>query len=219
MRSGVGGIPTTGVAAVALNLGAQATRTDCWVQVQPAGTPTSNASYPRVDTYAATARSSWPWSRRTPTGDLMFSTNCSSADIFADVEGYYLADQRRVRRRVRPDHAGRRGSSTPDRVSASAARSRAGRTVDRDARRCPSSESAACRQHADAVALNVGTTNGTARATTRSGRTATTAAESRAPSRSTRTRREQPGVHRGRRQRADRRRRHEFQRTRPRRTT
>jgi len=87
---GAGGIPATGVSAVALNLGAQRTSTQCWVQVQPTGTSASNASYPRVNTYANYTAQELAVVAPDSSGNITFSTNCASTDVYVDVEGYYL---------------------------------------------------------------------------------------------------------------------------------
>ena len=88
---GVGTIPTTGVSAVALNVGARSSRTDCWVQVQPAGTSTSSTTYPRVNTYADYTAQQLAVVAPDASGNIVFSTNCASTGVYADVEGYYLA--------------------------------------------------------------------------------------------------------------------------------
>jgi hypothetical protein len=87
---GVGGIPASGVSAVALNLGAQQTSTNCWVQVQPAGTGKSDSAYPRVDTYANYTAQELAVVAPDTSGNITFSTNCASTDLYVDVEGYYL---------------------------------------------------------------------------------------------------------------------------------
>jgi hypothetical protein len=90
---GVGGVPTTNVAAVVLNLGAQAAGTNCWVQVQPTGSSPKNGTYPRVQAYTTYASQQLAVVRPDPdAGGLAFSTNCPSVDVFADIEGYYLAN-------------------------------------------------------------------------------------------------------------------------------
>ena len=90
---GVGGVPTSNVSAVALNLGAQAATTNCWVQVQPSGTSATNASYPRVAAYASYASQQLAVvAPGASDGSLTFSTSCRSVNVFADVEGYYLSN-------------------------------------------------------------------------------------------------------------------------------
>ncbi len=88
--SGVGGIPTSGVTAVVLNVGAVATSTNCWLQVQPTGTDSAAQGYPRVDTYATYTAQGFAVVAPDANGDLTFSTNCASTDVHVDVQGYYL---------------------------------------------------------------------------------------------------------------------------------
>ncbi len=160
--AGVGGVPTTGVAAVALNLGARGTRTDCWVQVQPAGTQTSNASYPRVDTYAGYSAQQLAVVTPDTNGDIMFTTNCSSANVFADVEGYYLTADNGASGDVYVP------ISRPTRVIDTAqglgvtGKIAAGRTVT-GRQAVTVAGIGGVPSTADAVALNVATSNGTAR--------------------------------------------------------
>lgn len=87
---GKGGLPTSGVSAVALNVGARATGTNCWVQVRPAGAAPNSTGYPRVDTYAEYTAQSLAVVQPDARGDVSFTTNCSFTDIYVDVEGYYL---------------------------------------------------------------------------------------------------------------------------------
>ena len=89
---GLGGIPTSGVSAVALNVGAHVTSTDCWVQVQPAAalTPPTRLLIPAsTPTRTTRHRDSRSW-RRTRAANITFSTNCASTDVYVDVEGYYV---------------------------------------------------------------------------------------------------------------------------------
>lgn len=89
---GLGGIPTSGVSAVALNVGAHVTSTDCWVQVQPAsGSDGADATaYPRIDTFANYSAQGLAVVAPDSSGNITFSTNCPSTDVFVDVEGYYV---------------------------------------------------------------------------------------------------------------------------------
>lgn len=89
--AGVGGIPTTGVSAVALNIGAKNSTMNCWVQVQPADTSTSISTYPKVFTYSGYSAQQLAVTSMSSAGDVNFTTSCASADIYVDVEGYYLA--------------------------------------------------------------------------------------------------------------------------------
>ena len=89
---GTDGIPAAGVSAVALNVGAQATSTNCWLQIQPAGTDAAATGYPRVDTYANYTAQGLAVVAPDSNGDLTLSTNCASTDVHIDVEGYYLSD-------------------------------------------------------------------------------------------------------------------------------
>ncbi len=66
---------------------------NCWVQVQPTGSSSKNASYPRVDAYKTYASQQLAVvAPGRSTGGLTLSTSCRSVDVFADVEGYYLAN-------------------------------------------------------------------------------------------------------------------------------
>lgn len=89
---GTGGIPASGVAAVALNVGTHATSTNCWLQVQPAGTDPATAGYPRLDTYADYTAQGLEIVAPDANGAVTFSTDCAAADLHVDVEGYYLTD-------------------------------------------------------------------------------------------------------------------------------
>ena len=63
------------------------------MQVQPTGSSSNNASYPRVDAYKTYASQQLAVvAPGTATGGLTLSTSCRSVDVFADVEGYYLAN-------------------------------------------------------------------------------------------------------------------------------
>jgi hypothetical protein len=88
--AGVGGVPTSGVSAVALNLGAKNTISDCWVEVQPNGTAT-NFAYPRVYTYSGYTAQQLAVVPMSAGGNVAFTTNCASTNIYLDVEGYYLS--------------------------------------------------------------------------------------------------------------------------------
>jgi hypothetical protein len=90
--SGVGGIPASGVTAVVLNVGAVATSSNCWLQVQPTGTDPTAPGYPRVDTYATYTAQGFAVVAPDTNGDLTFSTNCTSTEIHVDVQGYYLTN-------------------------------------------------------------------------------------------------------------------------------
>ena len=116
-RSGVGGDPASGVTAVVLNLGAVATSSTAGCRCSRREPHTSNASYPRVDTYAGYSAQQLAVVTPDANGDIMFTTNCSSRGRLRRCRGL-LPDgrQRRVRRRVRPDQhadAGHRHRSGP----------------------------------------------------------------------------------------------------------
>jgi hypothetical protein len=89
---GTGGLPASGVSAVALNVGTHATSTNCWLQVQPAGTDITTPGYPRVDTFANYTAQGLAVVAPGSNGNVTFSTNCAAADVHVDVEGYYLSD-------------------------------------------------------------------------------------------------------------------------------
>ncbi len=158
---GLGGIPTSGVSAVALNVGAHVTSTDCWVQVQPGSTGSADATaYPRVDTYANYSAQGLAVVAPDSNGNITLSTNCASTDVYVDVEGYYvvptdgssgdvyvpMTDPGRV---VDTRHnRGVAGKMTANRVV-------------RGAQAVPVVGVAGVPSEADAVALNLGTTNAT----------------------------------------------------------
>ena len=155
---GVGGIPASGVAAVAINIGARATSTTCWVQVQPAGTSTADGGYPRVDTYANYTAQQLAVVAPDAAGDITFSTNCPSAEVYADVEGYYLAADQGSTGDVyvpaRPTRIidTRRNLGIAGKLTAGRVVSGAGAVSITGVAGVPAD--------ADAVALSVGTTNG-----------------------------------------------------------
>lgn len=88
---GLGGMPTSGVSAVVLNVGASGASANCWVQTQTGGLGESNGAYPRTITYAGYPGQEMAVVQPDASGRVGFFTNCSSVDIFADVEGYYLS--------------------------------------------------------------------------------------------------------------------------------
>ena len=87
--AGLASIPSSGVSAVALNVGVKGTSTSCWVQTQPAGA--IGGSYPRVISYPGYPAQELSVVPMSSTGNISFSTSCASASIYADVEGYYLS--------------------------------------------------------------------------------------------------------------------------------
>lgn len=157
---GSGGLPASGVSAAVINFGARGTSTNCWAQIQPTGTSQSNSSYPRVNTYATYAAQQLAVVQTNSSGNVTMSTDCPSVDLYADVEGYYAT-------------AGDESSgsiyvpmTTPDRVIDT--RSGIGLAGPLTAGQVASGADAAAvtgvsdvPAGADAVALNVGTVNGT----------------------------------------------------------
>ncbi len=161
---GMGGIPTSGVSAVALNIGASVTSTDCWVQIQPGGTDTTDATaYPRVDTYANYSAQGLAVVAPDSSGDITLSTNCASTDVYADVEGYYVVPTDGSSGDVYvPFTNPRRVVDTRHKLGVTG-KMTAGRVI-RGAQAVPVVGVAGVPSAADAVALNLGTTNATAHA-------------------------------------------------------
>lgn len=159
---GVGGIPSSNVAAVVLNLGAQGASTNCWVQAQPTGTPAADASYPRVAAYRRYASQQLAVvAPDAMNGSITLSTTCSAVNVFADVEGYYLASTDGSSGDVYvPVAAPTRVIDTSQNIGVTG-KMTAGRMVG-GASAVPVSGVGGIPLTADAVALNVGTLHGTA---------------------------------------------------------
>jgi hypothetical protein len=159
---GAGGLPALGVSAVALNVGARATSTNCWVQVQPAGTDTSNAAYPRVDTYANYTAQQLAVVAPNASGNITLSTNCAATDVYVDVEGYYLVPTDGSSGDVYVPITNPARVIDTRRNIGITGKMTAGRVVS-GSRAVAVSGGAAVPSDADAVALNIGAINATSR--------------------------------------------------------
>jgi hypothetical protein len=87
---GAGGVPTSNVTAVALNLGATNSASPAYVAATPAGQAiTSSAS--KVQEYGSTEAQQLAIVAPGTNGQITFSTNSPSINFYVDVEGYYLS--------------------------------------------------------------------------------------------------------------------------------
>lgn len=89
LHNSTAGLPPSGVAAVAFNLGGNGATADCAVSARTTGS--TGGAYPTVNIYGGNWNQSLVIVSPDSSGNVTFTTTCASVNIYVDVEGYYLA--------------------------------------------------------------------------------------------------------------------------------